>query len=327
MRKIVQLAIPTILSMVATFATEVGVIKSDEFYNRSSVRKEITSVYEDGSTIKVKFRGIDSQTQEDQTRRLPAIVSHVGWSHDDQKLCSSEKISARVEYEGNTGDEIYKKEYTRETQIPYKETGKSFVNLLNQEKLEDINIPFGQMVQVYEATTYERPYKEDLEKSSYTKISDAPLHKAIVQVIHEGKVINDNDLFNLPKNTPISVVKKQVIEGKDLDQIDGTVIYQLMVKETSVPKGPFERCYEHKDEWQQKGLKGRNQLRHWYEYFNSTEVTPTIYKLSNEQEIPFITGKTELLLTKTGRDSGRTNKPECAKPHGQGFPANSRIVQ
>jgi len=248
-----------------------------------------------------------------------STIETIGWKNNDEALFSQKKIKATVDC--MSGEEL-EFDTVLATQYPYTQLpDKSEINLLNGAEIIDAGLPLGKVVNVHDQVKYTRG---DQPPTTYTKTSDV-IYQAVARAFYNGQEFRENNLFNMPLNTPVSVYKVRV--GEEISPGNNMPIYSLIAKETRTSKGQIYRCYEHKNEWQQKGLKGYNQLRHWHETYNATELTLQVFKLSlGGQEIP-LPGftKTELLLKLINRDSGRTNKPECA-PNGQSFPPNSRVI-
>lgn len=166
----------------------------------------------------------------------------------------------------------------------------------------------------------------------YTRPDNTPyvvtqvLNRALIQATLEDKVLTDNDLLQLPITTPAIEVYKIPYAGEVLNLEGKQLLYKLAIRETRVAGQMFYRCYEHKNETSTRGFKTVTTLRHWYEHYNTTLVTPQVVKiLPDNQEIVYLTGTTLTELRINGRDTGRTNQPNCT-PLGQAFPKDSKVV-
>lgn len=285
--------------------SELGIIQQDPFFDRDDVKKGIERIYENGSDIIVKFAGHDLKTYEKQIRRTRATFSHIGWNHDDTNHYSREKVLVKIQYEGKKGTQEFQAEYLRDLKFDYKKVSEFCVHTLpsGETVINNMELPFNVAFKVYQETVYEGSYDHARyaeQKHICTEKSNA-LHQAIVQVIHNDKVIDESDLFNLPLITPIEVVKKEIVTGKELEEIDGTVIYHLLLNQEITTKTSHECVTELPvPNFAGKGIFGvlladspNSKKLHFHKEYALSDITTHIHKIPLEQDQKKVLYKTQ----------------------------------
>jgi len=324
----IRLAIVAAMGIAPSWGAE-GEIT--EFDDTGLTDLKITNVYlRDADKIGVKLQ-VTNQAHRQELRRLPAFFEFSGWKQNDEQLFSK-KIGKAVLDCKNAG-EVTSEEVTLSTQYSYQLLTKgSLINLINNVKKPDSELFLGDNVSVCEESSYKRP-----DGSVYNQTT--PLYQARVKATYNGREVTEIDLQEALKvnfkdskvcvDVPFDVYLEEIVkEGETKHTESNRVIYRLVAEKSSTDKGLVNHCWKHENEWQQKGIRGYNQLRHWHETYSSIEETIGFYKLSSDGQKTLLPNfsKSELLLHLQSRDEGRKNKPECPAPYYQGFPPNSRVV-
>lgn len=312
MKKLLNWVLPAFLGIVPVL----GMDETTSFLNNPKCIYSISEAYEDGDDVKAI---VDRTTETGSHSQLhvKAIFTHVRWKNDDEARISKDEGKVIVFSNGKN-----EKPYTKEAEHPYDiKEPTATINLFAGNSVTNSNLPLGEAVDTFQQTVYERK-----DKTTYT--DKGPITKAIAVVLLDKKVFTPINLFiDAPINIPLNVVKLKApidnLENIPTDEIN-SVIYQIILRQRNVISS-FHRCYEHKDEVSNRGIKVTKQLRHWWEYYEKTDLVTEIFKIVDGQEtlLANLNKSEPVTLRMTNRDSGRTNHPDCA---GQALPEGYKVI-
>lgn len=328
MKTLLKWALPAVLGIVPTLSADAD----KAFLSHPGAVYKITRVREAEVLGKQTLTAtVDANlTDQQKIERNISVEDPFGrfagtsWVHHDDQLYSNRKGKVYITLFENGGllGETEPFVYTKEEETSYTKGKTEVVNLLQGVVTSNDKLLLGAKVDVATQTHYTRP-----DNSPY--VVTEVINQALTQATSDDKILTEADLLQLPltsdTNPPLEVYKIPYI-GDVLNPEGKQLIYKLAIREARVAGQMFYRCYEHKNETSNQGFKVKTTLRHWYEHYNTTLVTPQVVKiLLDDQEVVHLTGTTITELRLNGRDTGRTNQPNCT-PLGSAFPPNSKVI-
>lgn len=312
MKKILNWVLPAFLGIVPVL----GMDETTKFLNNPKCIYSIAEVYEDGDDVKA-IVDRTTETSNHSQMHVKAVFTHVRWKNDDEARISKDEGKVIVFSNGRN-----EKLYTKEAEHPYDiKEPTTTINLFAGNSVTNSNLPLGEAVDTFQQTVYERK-----DKTTYT--DKGPITKAIAVALLDGKVITPINLFiDAPINVPLNVVKlKSPIDNLENIPVDdsSSVIYRIILKQKNVTS-LFHRCYEHKDETCNQGFKVTKKFRHWWEYYEKTDLVTEVFKIIDGQEtlLADLRKSEPVSIRATSRDSGRTNHPDCP---GQVLPEGYKVI-